>query len=289
MVNLALEIPVQPETQPPGPAQPGGCLAYQAVTHCGLVRTQNEDAYCVEKTAPPEGPPRHLLAIADGLGGHESGEVASRMALEAVTNEFRAWQGGSPERFVARAVRRANDEVFSATHQKPEWHNMQTTLTTIALEGDVLAIGHVGDCRLYRLRNGRAELLTRDHTMAMELMQLHLISPEQAAEHPGRYQLTRAVGGEPFLRIDTARERVMPDDTYLMCSDGLWAQISADELEQTMREADLGKACDNLVQLALQSGAPDNITAIMFRTTGVEQAPAPSPSFWQALRHRKNH
>ena len=289
MSTVLTDTRVQPVTQPPGQCGPGGCLAYHSVTHCGLVRTQNEDAHCVEEATPVDAAPRHLLVIADGLGGHESGEIASRMALEAVTNEFRTWQGGSPERFVGRAVRRANDEVFAATHARPQWHNMQTTLTTVAIEGDMLAIGHVGDCRLYRLRNSSAELLTRDHTMAMELMQLHLISPEQAAEHPGRYQLTRAVGGEPFLRIDTSREKVIPGDTYLLCSDGLWAQIPADDLEQTMHEPDLSKACDNLVQMALDSGAPDNITAIMFRTSGTQQAPDSSPSFWRALRHYKNH
>ena len=136
----------------------------------------------------------------------------------------------------------------------------------------MLAVGHVGDCRLYRLRNNSAELLTRDHTMAMELMQLHLISPEQAAEHPGRYQLTRAVGGEPFLRIDTSREKVMHGDTYLLCSDGLWAQISADDLEQAMHEPDINKACDNLVQMALATGGPDNITAVMFHIDGTGTA-----------------
>jgi protein phosphatase len=289
MNTVLADISVPQGTQPLGPQQPGGCLTYRSVTHCGLVRTQNEDACCVEQAMSPATPPRYLLAIADGLGGHDSGEIASRKALEAVTNEFRTWQGGSPERFVARAVRRANDEVFAATHLQPEWHTMQTTLTAVALEGDVLAIGHVGDCRLYRLRNNSAELLTRDHTMAMELMQLHLISPEQAAEHPGRYQLTRAVGGEPFLRIDTSREKVMHGDTYLLCSDGLWAQISTDDLEQTMREQDINKACDNLVQMALATGAPDNITAVMFHIDGIEQSPVSSPSFWQVLRHHKNH
>jgi protein phosphatase len=188
---------------------------------------------------------------------------------------------------VGRAVRRANDEVYGATHLKSEWHSMQTTLTTVAIEGDTLAVGHVGDCRLYRLRNNRAELLTRDHTMAMELMQLHLISPEQAVEHPGRYQLTRAVGGEPFLRIDTSKEKLISDDSYLLCSDGLWAQVPADDLEDSMREKDLGKACDRLLQMALASGGPDNITAVMFRASCVEAAPAPPPSFWQGLRHHK--
>jgi protein phosphatase len=232
--------------------------------------------------------PRCIIVIADGLGGHESGEVASRTALEAARAEFESWSGGAPERFVSRAVRHANDEVFSATHQCPEWHNMQTTLTCVALEGDTLAIGHVGDCRLYRLRNNRSDLLTRDHTMAMELMNLHLISPEEAADHPGRYQLTRAVGGEPFLRIDTAKEKVLPGDTYLLCSDGLWAEVPPDELEKTMHEPDLAIACENLKEMALASGAPDNLTAIMFRINTVETPADPAPSFWHSLGRRKN-
>jgi PPM family protein phosphatase len=281
---------IQPSSaRPSDPERSDGRLAHYAVTHCGLVRAQNEDSYCVEQSAAPDGSRRYLLAIADGLGGHDSGEVASRLAIDAVRNEFRFWQGGAPERFAARAVRRANDEVFAATHSRPEWHNMQTTLTVAAIEGDALAIGHVGDCRLYRLRNNSAELLTRDHTMAMELMQLHLISPEQAAEHPGRYQLTRAVGGEPFLRIDTTKEKVASSDTYLLCSDGLWAQVPSDELEQIMREPDLEKSSDRLVQAALASGGPDNITAVMFHIVGSEPQPEPVPSssFWKALkRHR---
>jgi protein phosphatase len=138
MSIVTTENIVQPDTQPPGPQQPGGSLAYHSVTHPGLVRPLNEDAYCVEEAVSGGAPSRYLLAVADGLGGHDSGEVASRMALEAVTSEFRIWSGGARERFVAHAVRRANDEVFAATHLKPEWHDMQTTLTAVALEGDVL-------------------------------------------------------------------------------------------------------------------------------------------------------
>ncbi len=289
MVVAAIDNRTQSEIQPFGPQGPGGCLAYHSMTHCGLVRTQNEDASCVLEAVTELLPARYLLAIADGLGGHESGEVASRTALEAASNEFASWTGGAPERFVSRAVRRANDEVFSATHEKPEWHNMQTTLTCVALEGDTMAIGHVGDCRLYRMRNNRADLLTRDHTMAMELMNLHLISPEDAAEHPGRYQLTRAVGGEPFLRIDTSKEKVMAGDTFLLCSDGLWAQVPPEELEKTMQETDLAAACENLKQMALASGAPDNLTAVMFRIDSVETPAVQPTSFWRSLGRRKSN
>ena len=277
-----------PMTQSSGPQGPGGCLAYHSITHCGLVRSQNEDAFCVHESTSSAFRTRYMIAVADGLGGHESGEVASRTALEAAIAEFEGWPGGAPERFVSRAVRRANDEVFSATHQRPEWHNMQTTLTCVALEGETLAVGHVGDCRLYRLRNTRTELLTRDHTMAMDLMNLHLISPEDAAEHPGRYQLTRAVGGEPFLRIDISKEKVMPGDTYLLCSDGLWAQVAPEALEKSMHEQDLAAACETLKDLSLASGAPDNLTAVIFRINTVETPPAPAPSFWRSLGRHKN-
>ncbi len=287
MAIAAIETTLQQVLQSPGPQGPGDCLTYHSVTHCGLVRTQNEDAFCVQETAPEQIPRRFMLAIADGLGGHESGEVASRTALEAASAEFQNWSGGAPERFVSRAVRHANDEVFSATHLRPEWHNMQTTLTCVALEGDTIAIGHVGDCRLYRMRNTRADLLTRDHTMVMELINLHLISPEDAAEHPGRYQLTRAVGGEPFLRIDTSKEKVLPGDTFLLCSDGMWAQVPPDELEKEMQQNDLAAACENLKQLALASGAPDNLTAVMFRINSVETPAVQPTSFWRSLgRHR---
>ena len=158
---------------------------------------------------------RHLLAVADGVGGHHGGATASRTALRAIMNEFLFWRGGSPERFISRAVRRANDEVFGEAHAHSELSNMQTTLTAVVLEHDTLAVGHVGDCRLYRSRRGHTELLTRDHTMASELLHLHLITPEQGLEHPGRHQLTRSLGSEPLLQIDVAKEKIMPGDTYL--------------------------------------------------------------------------
>jgi serine/threonine protein phosphatase PrpC len=163
---------------------------------------------------------------------------------------------------------------------------MQTTLTVVALERDSLAIGHVGDCRLYRVRNDAIELLTRDHTMANDMLKLHMISQEQVQQHPGRHQLTRSVGGEPFLHIDVIREQILPDDTYLLCSDGLWSELTDEDITIAMQESNIGTACEKLVGLALKAGAPDNITAIMIRIETIGEQAA-SPFSWRTILRRR--
>jgi serine/threonine protein phosphatase PrpC len=243
-------------------------VRYRIMTHKGLLRSQNEDAHyaahCVK--TENESASRYLFAVADGLGGHHGGAIASRMALKSVKDVFLNWQGGAANRMVRNALELANQEVFIAGHSEPKiFDNMQTTLTAVALEQDSLAIGHVGDCRLYRLRNGGIELLTRDHTMANDMLKFHMISKEQAQQHPGRHQLTRSIGSEPFLHIDIIREHIQPDDTYLLCSDGLWSELSDEDINTAMQGGNISNACEKLVGLALKAGAPDNITAIMFR------------------------
>jgi serine/threonine protein phosphatase PrpC len=256
-------------------------VTWRVITHKGLVRSQNEDAHYVahrvEAETESESASRYLFAVADGLGGHRGGAIASRMALKSVKDEFLNWHGGAADRLVSRALQHANQEVFIAAQSEPElFNNMQTTLTVVALEQDSLAIGHVGDCRLYRVRNGNIELLTRDHTMANDLLKIHLISQEQAQQHPGRHQLTRSIGGEPFLHIDIIREQILPYDTYLLCSDGLWSELSHEDINIAIQESNIGTACEKLVGLALKAGAPDNITAILFRIETIgEQAASP--------------
>lgn len=264
-------------------------VRYRVITHKGLMRSQNEDAHYAAHCVKTENElaSRYLFAVADGLGGHRGGAIASRMALKSVKDEFLNWRGGAAKRMVRKALERANDEVFIASHSEPKiFDNMQTTLTAVALEEDSLAIGHVGDCRLYRLRNGCIELLTRDHTMANDMLKFHMISKEQAQQHPGRHQLTRSIGSEPFLHIDIIREHIQPDDTYLLCSDGLWSELSDEDINIAMQESNIGTACENLVGLALKAGAPDNITAIIFRieTIGEEVG---SPFSWRKILLRQ--
>jgi serine/threonine protein phosphatase PrpC len=142
---------------------------------------------------------------------------------------------------------------------------MQTTATVIALEKESMAIGHVGDCRLYRVRNGRVTVLTKDHSQAAELLRLHLISPDESQRHPGRHQLTRSVGSSPFLRVDLIKEKVNAADTYLLCSDGLWSEVSNEAIKDALSDEDIEKSLEELVGMVLNAGAHDNITGVLFR------------------------
>jgi protein phosphatase len=238
----------------------GDYVVCRAVTHRGLVRLHNEDAFSVLTKDT-----RHLFIIADGLGGHRGGSIASEMAVDTIKNEFINWNGKSNDRFVTKSIQKANEEVFSTAQSHPELFSMQTTATVVAFEKNSLAIGHVGDCRLYRVRNRRLAVLTHDHSQAAEMLRLHLISHEDSLQHPGRHQLTRSVGSSPFLRVDLVKEKINPGDSYLLCSDGLWSEVSNTDIETALSEKDIEKSLEELVGMVLKAGAPDNITGIIFR------------------------
>jgi protein phosphatase len=271
----------------------GVIVKWRAITHQGLLRSQNEDAHwvahAVKVKTETESASRYLFAVADGLGGHRGGAIASRMALKSVKDEFHRWHGEAADRLVSRALQQANLNVFSVAQSDPElFQKMQTTLTVVALNQDSLTAGHVGDCRLYRLRDGRIELLTRDHSMANDLLKLHLISAEQASQHPGRHQLTRSVGAAPFMNADIIHEQMLPGDTYLLCSDGLWSELTPEEIQVTIQENDVSAACEKLVRFAMRGGAPDNITAIMFRIETVGTCAVPRFS-WRTFPRKVVH
>jgi len=269
----------------------GSIVTWRAITHMGLTRSQNEDAHwvshVVEGKTATESSSRYIFVVADGLGGHRGGAIASRMAIKAVKEEFHAWHGGDAGRMIDRAMHKANQNIFCVAQTDPElFQKMQTTLTIVALENDTMVIGHVGDCRLYRMRDGHVDQLTRDHTMASDMLQIRLISPEQASQHPGRHQLTRSVGGDPFMRSDISRYETQPGDTYLLCSDGLWSEITDEEIHAALYERNISKECENLVRLALGRGAPDNITGIMFRVD-VTGKQAILPFSWRSIFGQK--
>jgi serine/threonine protein phosphatase PrpC len=255
----------------------------RAVTHRGLVRKRNDDSFCAEMDIKG----RYLLAVADGLGGHKSGSVASKMALEAVRREFHGWWNGSSAHFVGEAIKYANQEVFSAGHMRNEFSQMKTTVTAVVMEHNCLTVGHVGDCRLYRVRDGVTELLTRDHTMASDLIRLHLISSHANTEHPERHQLTRSVGAGPFLRIDVFKKEIRPGDAYLLCTDGLWSKMTLDDVRDVLACGNPEAACKDLMGLALKDGAPDNITAIVFQVESVSRRPSRTFS-WRTLFRASN-
>jgi protein phosphatase len=224
-------------------------------TDVGRQRSANEDSLVV---SPP------LFAVADGMGGARAGEVASAVAVEAVEG---AKESSEPaEAQLASIVREANRRIYDLAVADESRRGMGTTLTLAKLHGDEVSLAHVGDSRAYRLRAGELEQLTRDHSLVAELERSGQITPEAAEHHPQRSIITRALGPEPDVEVDTYTLTGREGDLFLICSDGLTSMISDDEVASILRSASsLDEAADALVRAANQSGGKDNITVILFR------------------------
>ena len=224
-------------------------------TDVGRQRTANEDSLVVQ---PP------LFAVADGMGGAKAGEVASAVAVQAVEG---ARESGEPaEAQLAEIVRDANRRIYDLAVADESRRGMGTTLTLAKVHGDEVSLAHVGDSRAYRLRDGELSQLTRDHSLVAELERSGQITPEAAEHHPQRSIITRALGPEPDVEVDTYTLAGRDGDVFLICSDGLTSMISDDEVGSIVRSAStLDEAADALVRAANQSGGKDNITVILFR------------------------
>jgi protein phosphatase len=237
-------------------------------TDVGRQRSANEDSLVVN---PP------LFAVADGMGGAKAGEVASAVAVEAV--EGATESGESAETELANIVRQANRRIYDLAVADESRRGMGTTLTLAKVHGDEVSLAHVGDSRAYLLRGGELEQLTRDHSLVAELERSGQITPEAAEHHPQRSIITRALGPEPDVEVDTYTLAGRDGDAFLICSDGLTSMISDDEVASILRSAgSLDEAADELVRAANQSGGKDNITVILFRLgedeAGATTAPA---------------
>lgn len=249
-----------------------------AATHGGPVRVENED-HCLT-TADAVGarePRRYLLAVADGLGGLNAGEVASQTAIETLAAAFRADDQRAPHRWMARALQRANLAVFDRAHSEPALRSMQTTLTALLIEGDAVAIGHVGDCRVYRCRNGSVQQLTQDHTRLLDMLRMRLISAEQALTHPARHVLTRSLGAEPIVAVDVIRDRAQAGDTYVVCSDGIWSALSRGNLQRLIVDLPAAEACRRLIELGTTLDVADNISIGVAHVQRVQPAAPRTP------------
>jgi serine/threonine protein phosphatase PrpC len=224
-------------------------------TDLGRQRSVNEDSLVL---SPP------FFAVADGMGGARAGEVASAMA--AGTFEGESDSGEPAEAQLSRILREANRRIYDLATTDDSHRGMGTTVTAAKVTGDEVSIGHVGDSRAYRLRDGELEQLTRDHSLVAELERSGQITPEAAEHHPQRSIITRALGPEPDVQVDTYTLAGRDGDLFLICSDGLTSMISDDELAAILRSADsLDDAAESLVRAANQSGGKDNITVVMFR------------------------
>jgi PPM family protein phosphatase len=248
------------------------------VTDPGRTRRHNEDSYVIE---PP------LFAIADGMGGAVAGEVASRLATTALKESGADARG---EQRIADLIQEANRRVYDRSSTDPNTSGMGTTITVALVEDEHVAFGHVGDSRAYLIRDARMEQLTEDHSLVNELLKTGKLSREEAETHPQRSVITRALGTDPDVDVDTFSVRAENGDLFLLCSDGLTDMVSEDSILDVVERNrdDIDGALRALVKEANRGGGQDNITVVAFEITDAvlasdgdtrEQArPEPAPS-----------
>ena len=225
-------------------------------TDTGRQRSENEDALFVR---PP------IFVVADGMGGAQAGEVASKTAAEAFDRDL---PEGPPEAFLRETIEEANRRIHELARTDPSRAGMGTTITAAIVDGraEEVGIGHVGDSRAYRLRRGRLEQLTRDHSLVEEMRRKGQITDAQAEDHPQRSIITRALGPEPEVEVDLQTVPAAPGDVFMLCSDGLTTMVGEQRIAAVLSEADsMREAVRTLVDEANAAGGRDNITALAFR------------------------
>lgn len=232
------------------------------LSEVGRVRARNEDAIGWDERAA-------VATLADGMGGHPAGDVASRLAVDTVLESVagrgsgEAWLAGQQD--VAGLVRRANAAVIDYAGHHPDCRGMGTTLLVAAFNGRHAVIGHVGDSRAYAFRDGSLEQLTTDHTAAQQAIEQQLLTPEQARHSPEHHQLTRALGLEDRVEVDVIRSRTDRGDLFLLCSDGLSDMLDETAMAEVLNDNghDIDRAARLLVRLALERGGVDNVSVVI--------------------------
>ena len=253
-------------------------VASASVTDRGLSekRPQNEDSYLeLSKFG--------IFAVADGVGGAQAGDVASQMAVEIIGEAFANKPESADAEDVMRvAIQRANSAIYQMSHDLPQLATMATTIVALHLSGNIATIGHVGDSRIYRIdSSGNITQETLDHSVVAEEVRAGRMTPEQAAVHPSRNVISRALGAEATVEIDLKTIMVEPNTSFVLCSDGITRHIDDWELESVFRaEQDLEDICRRLKQICYDRGAEDNLTAVVVKIKGDEQVfEEPAPIF----------
>lgn len=252
-------------------------LEFAAKTDKGLVRAQNEDALALS-------PRCGFAVLADGMGGYNAGEVASSIACTVVRDTLeecliqleQAGFNGLPNRgkylqqLVAESIHCANAAIIDAAQKEPQCRGMGTTLVVALFQAECLVIGHVGDSRVYRWRDGRLEQITRDHSLLQEQIDAGLMEPDLARFSSNKNLVTRAVGVDEGLEVETHEHVVQPGDIYLLCSDGLSDMLASEDITAILAASQgmLDHACEALVHHANSRGGHDNISVILIRYCG---------------------
>jgi protein phosphatase len=241
-------------------------LRFAALSHVGLLRDGNEDsAYA--------GP--RVLAVADGMGGHAAGEVASAVAIASIASLDEDDPGSDLLDALRESALSANEHLRDMVAGDPGLEGMGTTLTTLLFAGQRLGVLHIGDSRCYLLRDGTLSQITHDHTLVQELVNQGRITEDEATTHPQRSLITRALDGREGIEPDLSVREARPGDRYLLCTDGLTGPVGRIEtLQEALGLPDPQEACERLVQLALRGGGPDNVTVVVADVLDRDAAPS---------------
>jgi protein phosphatase len=264
MHNAANFLPAKPDAAVPM------TIELFAAVDPGRARSNNEDSVAIDEVAT-------LAVLADGMGGYNAGEVASNMATNFIHTELGRWLREASAQASDAEVRRAMDicvdnanrAIFNAANANPQYAGMGTTLVVAVFREGRLLVGHVGDSRAYRLRGGRLQQITRDHSLLQEQIDAGLITPEQAAFSANKNLVTRAVGVEDTVLLETHQHDVLPGDLYLLCSDGLSDMLDDAGIAQLLQGDDsLEQTGRSLIDAANDAGGKDNISVILVRASG---------------------
>lgn len=236
-----------------------------ARTDVGAVRERNEDSVLAEPTDSADAQARGWLGIvADGLGGHRRGDVASALAVQSTRDEFYRRAAPSIAEGLRLAVEAANTAIHRKGEESDEFTDTASTITAAVIQGAVLTVAQVGDSRAYLIRNSRLRQITRDHSLVDEMVRKGDLTRQQALQHPNRNVITRALGTRPSVEVDLFREDLHDEDVVLLCSDGLYRVVQESEMLRSL-VAEPQQAAEALVALANERGAPDNVSVIIVR------------------------
>jgi PPM family protein phosphatase len=260
-------------------------IELHAAVDPGRARSNNEDSVATDDGVA-------LAVLADGMGGYNAGEVASNMATSFIRSELGRWLREASAQASDAEVRRAMDicvdnanrAIFNAANTNPQYAGMGTTLVVAVFRDNRVLLGHVGDSRCYRLREGRLQQITRDHSLLQEQIDAGLITPEQAAFSANKNLVTRAVGVEDTVLLETHQHDVQTGDLFLLCSDGLSDMLDDDGIAEVLqRHESLEDGTRALIEAANEAGGKDNISVILGRASGTAGTPA-GRSWWPFKR-----
>ncbi len=246
-------------------------LEAASLTDVGLQRSNNEDSFLYWEPATDAEFQRkgRLAIVADGMGGYEGGQEASRLAVETVRYIYDRNFDGDPQAVLSSAFQTAHDTIQRYGIEHPEFHGMGTTCTALSIIDQKLCFAHVGDSRLYLVRGKNISRLTRDHSYVGRLVENGIVRSEDAESHPQRHILTAALGSGRDIIPDVPLQPIPLEegDSLLLCTDGLWSVIQEQDLLRTVQENSPADACPKLVRMALERGGPDNITVLVLRVS----------------------